>query len=66
MTNRTTLVLLASAVLLAVIGMRSGVDVALAWTTLIAAMCIELTVWKRGLGRVRAAVAARRSRRRQR
>jgi len=63
MLNRTTLVLLASAVLLAVIGMQSGVEVALAWTTLIAAMCIELAAWKRGLDRARATVTARRARR---
>ena len=66
MLSRTTLVLLASAVLLAVIGMVSGIEIALAWTTLVAAMCIELAAWKRGLDRTRAAVAARRVRRHQR
>jgi hypothetical protein len=66
MASRTTLVLLASAVLLVAIGMRSGVDVALAWTTLISAMFIELSLWKRGVDRARAAVAGRRARRQQR
>jgi len=66
MLNRTTLVLLASAVLLAVIGMRSGVEVALAWATLVSAAFIELRLWKRGAGQVRAAVVARRARRPQR
>jgi hypothetical protein len=66
MVNRTTLVLLVSAVLLVAIGMRSGIEIALAWATLIAAMCIELAAWKRGVNLVRAAVAARRARRRPR
>lgn len=66
MASRTTLVLLASAVLLAVIGMQSGAEVALAWTILIAAMGIELAAWKRGLDRARATVTARRARRHQR
>jgi hypothetical protein len=64
MVNRTTLVLLVSAVLLVAIGMRSGIEIALAWATLVAAMCIELAAWKRGVNRVRTAVVARRARRR--
>ncbi|HEX8887042.1 MAG TPA: hypothetical protein VF797_21350 [Noviherbaspirillum sp.] len=64
--SRTTLVLLASAVLLYGIGMRSGIDVALAWATLVSAMFIELVLWKRGLDKVRAAVTARRVRRQRR
>jgi hypothetical protein len=63
MVSRTTLVLLASAGLLFAIGMRSGIDIALAWATLASAMFIELVFWKRGLGRVRAAVTTRRARR---
>jgi len=66
MVSRTTLILLASAVLLAAIGMRSGVEIALAWATLVSAMFIEMVLWKRGLGRVRAAVTARRARRQRR
>jgi hypothetical protein len=61
MVSRTTLVLLASAVLLFAVGMRSGIDIALAWATLISAMFIELVLWKRGLDRVRAAAVARRA-----
>ncbi|WP_156328100.1 MULTISPECIES: hypothetical protein [unclassified Massilia] len=66
MTSRLALVLLASAAALYAIGMQSGLDVGLAWMTLISAMFIELTLWKRGLDRVRAAVAARRARKQQR
>lgn len=60
MVNRITLILLASAVLLFAIGMRSGIEIALAWATLGSAMFIELALWKRGLDRARAKVAARR------
>jgi hypothetical protein len=60
MVNRTTLILLASAVLLFAIGMRSGIGIALAWATLGSAAVIELTLWKRGLDRARAKVAVRR------
>jgi hypothetical protein len=66
MVSRTTLVLLASAVLLFAVGMRSGIDIALAWATLISAMFIELVLWKRGLDRVRAAAVARRARHQRR
>jgi hypothetical protein len=66
MMSRTTLLLLASAVLLFTIGMRSGVEIALAWGTLIAAMFVELVQWKRGLERARAAVATRRPPRQRR
>jgi hypothetical protein len=66
MLHRTTLVLLASAVLLVVIGMQSGLEIALAWATLVSAAFIELRLWTRGAGRMRAAVAARRARRPQR
>ena len=66
MTSRITLVLLAAAAALYAIGMHSGVDVGLAWMTLASAVCIELTLWKRGMKRVRAVVVARRARKQQR
>ncbi|MGJ7916288.1 hypothetical protein ACI48D_12545 [Massilia sp. LXY-6] len=66
MASRTTLVLLASAALLVAISMHSGIDIGLAWATLISAMVFELVLWKRGLDRVRAVAAARHTRRRLR